>query len=145
MRGWKEPFAPEGTTFMSCARDSFREFHVDRDSSDPMHRQLYAFLRRAIVAGEIRAAARLPSSRALARILGVSRNTVLNAYEALAVDGFLAGRIGSGTRVRHPSDPIAHVPYPQTIDPRRILRDSHYPLGALSFSDPDGNAIFIHR
>lgn len=128
-----------------CAGHSFQGFRVDRDSSDPLHRQLSDFLRRAIVAGQLPAAARLPSTRALARILGVSRNTVLNAYEALAMEGYLAGRIGSGTSVRRPADPIAHVPYPGTLDPRRILRESHYPVDALSFCDPDGNVISIHR
>jgi len=42
---------------------------------------------------------RIPSSRALATALHVSRNTVANAYEQLMVEGFLEGRTGAGTYV----------------------------------------------
>ena len=108
-----------------------------------MHRQLYDFLRRAMV--ELPAGAALPSSRALARRLGVSRNTVVNAYESLSMEGYLIGKVGSGTRVRQISDPTAHVFYPRTLDTRRILRESHYPAESRSLSDPDGNLIYIHR
>jgi DNA-binding GntR family transcriptional regulator len=110
-----------------------------------MHRQLYDFLRRAMVEGQLPTGARLPSTRALALKLGVSRNTVLNAYEALAMEGYLAGKAGSGTRVRRISDPVAHVLYPRTLDTRRILRQSHYPAEARSFCDPDGNLVYVHR
>ena len=57
-------------------------------------------LREMIVRGRLKRGARLPSSRALAARLGVSRNTVLFAYEELAADGVIGGRVGSGTRVR---------------------------------------------
>jgi DNA-binding GntR family transcriptional regulator len=95
--------------------------------------------------GELPAGTPLPSTRALARRLGVSRNTIVNAYEALMMEGYLTGKIGSGTRVRHISDPTAHVFYPQTLDTRRVLRESHYPTEARSVRDPDGNLIYIHR
>ena len=61
--------------------------------------QVYRALREAILRGRLPAGFRLPGSRALARKLGVSRNTVLFAYEELIADGLLAGRIGSGTRI----------------------------------------------
>lgn len=67
-----------------------------------MQRQLYEQLRLAIVSGRLPKGMRLPASRTLARDLHVSRNTVLSAYEDLAADGWLSGRIGSGTRTaRH--------------------------------------------
>jgi GntR family transcriptional regulator / MocR family aminotransferase len=128
-----------------CAGDSLREFHVERESADPMHRQLYDFLRRALADGQLSAGTQLPSTRAMARKLGVSRNTVLNAYETLTMEGLLTGQVGSGTRVRRLSDPIAQMPYPRTLNPRRILRESHYPVDAQTFCDPDGNVILIHR
>jgi len=110
-----------------------------------MHRQIYNFLRQAIVQGEMLAGTALPSTRALARRLGVSRNTVVSAYEALMTQGFLEGKIGSGTRVRRITDPTAHVLYPQTLDTRRMLRESHYPSEARSLRDPDGNLLYFHR
>jgi GntR family transcriptional regulator / MocR family aminotransferase len=69
------------------------------ESSLPLQRQLYSRLRDAIIHGRLHRGTRLPSSRTLARRLGVSRNTVLFAYEELAADEVLSGAVGSGTRV----------------------------------------------
>jgi GntR family transcriptional regulator/MocR family aminotransferase len=52
-----------------------------------------------IVLGRLPTGLRLPSSRTLARQLGISRNTVMFAYEELAADGWLNGMTGSGTRI----------------------------------------------
>ncbi|MBI1734055.1 MAG: PLP-dependent aminotransferase family protein [Candidatus Rokubacteria bacterium] len=65
----------------------------------PLSHQVYAALRRAILAGELAAGARLPSTRGLARDLDVSRNTVLLAYDQLLAEGYIGGRPGSGTYV----------------------------------------------
>src|SRR5262245_66448969 len=65
----------------------------------PLFRQVYDGLRTAILAGTLPPGTRLPASRGLARELGVSRNTVLNAYEQLLAEGYLEGRAGSGTFV----------------------------------------------
>ncbi|GIK99582.1 MAG: GntR family transcriptional regulator [Alphaproteobacteria bacterium] len=69
------------------------------DAGPPIHRRLYDGLRRAILSGRLAAGARLPSSRALAGELGLSRNTVLAALEQLASEGYVEGRSGSGTYV----------------------------------------------
>lgn len=60
---------------------------------------LESHLRDSIRAGRLRPGARLPSSRALAAELGVSRRLVVEAYEQLAAEGYLVARPGSGTRV----------------------------------------------
>ncbi|MFL5541861.1 MAG: PLP-dependent aminotransferase family protein, partial [Longimicrobiaceae bacterium] len=73
---------------------------LDRGSRVPLHRQIYDSLRRAILEGMLRAGQRVPSSRALASELGVSRFPVLTAYEQLLHEGYLEGRVGSGTYVR---------------------------------------------
>jgi GntR family transcriptional regulator / MocR family aminotransferase len=65
----------------------------------PLAQQVYQALRQAILSGEAGPGARLPSTRALARDLGVSRNTVLLAYDQLLAEGYLAGRRGSGSFV----------------------------------------------
>jgi GntR family transcriptional regulator/MocR family aminotransferase len=52
-----------------------------------------------ILDGRLRAGDRLPSTRMLARDLRLSRTTVVNALEQLALEGYVQGRVGSGTRV----------------------------------------------
>ena len=57
---------------------------------------------KAVVEGRLRAGDKLPSTRDLAVSLAVSRNTVSDVYERLAREGYLQGRLGSGTFVtRH--------------------------------------------
>jgi GntR family transcriptional regulator/MocR family aminotransferase len=73
--------------------------HIDRTAETPLHRQIYEGLRRAILDGLLRAGQRVPSTRALAQDLGVSRLPVLTAYEHLLQEGYLDGKVGSGTFV----------------------------------------------
>jgi GntR family transcriptional regulator / MocR family aminotransferase len=72
---------------------------LDTSSVDPLHRQLYDRLRSGILAGQLSGGARLPSTRTLAAELGVSRTTVVTAFENLLAEGYLEGRVGSGTYV----------------------------------------------
>lgn len=72
---------------------------LDRDSEAPLLRQLYLELRRAVLAGVLPPGARLPATRALARQLGVARNTVVAAYDQLLAEGFIEGRTGAGSYV----------------------------------------------
>lgn len=68
-------------------------------SAIPLHRQLYEELRRAILTGRLLPKQRLPSTRELAKSLGVSRTTVTLGYEQLLSEGYLETIIGSGTFV----------------------------------------------
>jgi GntR family transcriptional regulator/MocR family aminotransferase len=72
---------------------------LDRRSSTPLFRQLYLPLKEAILAGDIGAGVRLPATRELGRLLSVSRQTVLAAYEQLMAEGYLQGAVGKGTFV----------------------------------------------
>jgi GntR family transcriptional regulator / MocR family aminotransferase len=72
---------------------------LDRNSSVPLHTQLYEGLRDSILDGRLRQGASMPSTRDLPALLGVSRNTVLEAYSQLQGEGFLEPRVGSGTYV----------------------------------------------
>jgi hypothetical protein len=63
---------------------------LDRASKLPLHRQIHRQIARAIRDCKVPYEARLPSSRVLARILGVSRNTVLAAYDDLVAEGWRA-------------------------------------------------------
>lgn len=72
---------------------------LDRASATPLWRQVYRQIRERILRGEIQAGERLPSSRALATALGVSRNLVLDAYDQLQAEGYLVSRPQSGMLV----------------------------------------------
>ena len=72
---------------------------LDRSSDVPLFRQLYARLKDAILHGALAPGARLPATRDLCRQLGVSRQTVLAAYDQLTSEGYLRGGVGQGTFV----------------------------------------------
>jgi GntR family transcriptional regulator/MocR family aminotransferase len=91
---------------------------LEMQSAPTLHSQLRDGLRALIVHGPIARGVRLPSSRTLALKLGVSRNTVLFAYEELATEELVTGQIGSGTRVAC-----------EATNER--------------FTDPDGQAIYV--
>ncbi|MCF7221886.1 PLP-dependent aminotransferase family protein [Marilutibacter chinensis] len=69
------------------------------DGHGPLHSQLTRALKAAMLEGRMAAGERLPPTRLLARELEVSRNTVLAAYEQLQAEGFLRGKVGSGSYV----------------------------------------------
>ncbi len=77
----------------------FRNTKLKPEIAVPLYRQIYDHLRIAIVEGQLRQGAKLPSTRALADELGVSRNTILNAYDQLAAEGYLERLEGKGTFV----------------------------------------------
>ena len=103
----------------------------------PLYSRLAEDLRRRIRAGDLPSGARLPSSRAMARQLGISRNTVVTAYEVLACEGLIATRRGSGSRVIG----VRHVP----LNPNQLLREAHYPSSTVRFHDADGNILCLQR
>jgi GntR family transcriptional regulator / MocR family aminotransferase len=72
---------------------------LDRDREQPLRSQLEAAIRSAIREGRLAAGERLPSSRELARDLGVSRGLVQECYGQLLSEGYLDSRVGSATRV----------------------------------------------
>ncbi len=72
---------------------------ADRHAPLPLTGQIAAQLREALADGRLAAGERLPSSRALAAALGVSRTVVTAAYTQLFAEGWLEGRHGSGTYV----------------------------------------------
>jgi GntR family transcriptional regulator / MocR family aminotransferase len=72
---------------------------VDRASAEPLHRQVYGGFRDAILRGDLAAGQQVPSSRALATELAISRFPVLDAYAQLHAEGFFESRVGAGTFV----------------------------------------------
>jgi GntR family transcriptional regulator / MocR family aminotransferase len=74
-------------------------------------------LREAVRTGRLAPGTRLPSSRSLARDLGVARNTVADAYGLLVAEGWLTARQGSGTRVAHRPARGRSASRPPTVGP----------------------------
>lgn len=70
-----------------------------RDLAVPLHQQIEGEIRRGIRDGRLRAGTRLPSTRALAADLGLSRGVVVEAYQQLVAEGYLVSRPGGYTEV----------------------------------------------
>ena len=85
--------------------------HLDRRQG--LSHQLYQVLRARILDGRLSAGTRLPASRDLAQVLVLSRNTVMRAYDQLYAEGFIEGKVGSGTFVarfgRRPEKQSTHL------------------------------------
>jgi GntR family transcriptional regulator/MocR family aminotransferase len=112
-----------GTTHLELA------VTAGRAESGPLTAQIAGQLREALVDGRLATGERLPSTRALASLLGVSRTVVTAAYAQLFAEGWLEGRHGSGTYVAdgaqarpgQPGQPgtAAPGPGPATTEPGR--------------------------
>ncbi len=85
---------------------------LDRTLPEPLGAQLERELREAIRSGRLAAGERLPSSRAMANELGISRGLVLECYSQLQAEGFLTSRTGSATRVAAGAASPAASPLP---------------------------------
>ena len=118
--------------------------------SGPLHRRLCLALRQQILSAELRKGDRLPSTRELAKTLGISRNTVVSAYDKLAEDGYTISKVGSGTHVALILTRISH-PATKPVEGTRgglslagVLQRSHYPVRSATFQDRDGNALYLY-
>src|SRR5260370_38201559 len=93
---------------------------LDPRARGALQQQIYSGIRLSILNGVLEPGTRLPSSRALAEELGVSRTTTLLALEQLLAEGYLATRRGSGTFVAselpddlHHAGPSSPAPEPR--------------------------------
>jgi GntR family transcriptional regulator/MocR family aminotransferase len=135
---------------------------VARDGPGTLGTQIEDQLRRAIRDGALKAGARVPSTRDLARQLEISRRVVVDAYSQLAAEGYLVLRQGARPRVSdvavpregRASGPIASPPVPRfDLRPRapdvssfpraawlRSLREAvgGIPHADLLYGDPRG-------
>jgi GntR family transcriptional regulator/MocR family aminotransferase len=144
---------------------------LDRRRPEPLRAQLESGLRQAIRSGRLQVGERLPSSRALAAELGVSRGLVQECYGQLVAEGYLSSRGGSATRVgagnwaatdeAAPSAPVAAVRRPLSLDFRPGIPDlasfpreawlwavreacRTLPTAALDYGDPRGSPVLRH-
>ncbi len=94
---------------------------VKREDPAPLYRQIFHQIRELILSGQLPPAHRLPPERRLAEALGVTRSTVINAYEELKSQGLVDARVGHGTVVLH-----AKNPPPVDGEPVRSIAWNHY-------------------
>lgn len=73
---------------------------VQRGAEKPLHRQIYDEFRAMILERRLQAGQQIPSTRALADDLGISRIPVLDAYAQLLAEGYIESRSGAGTFVK---------------------------------------------
>ena len=101
---------------------------LDRDGSEPLHRQLEQELRASVRSGRLAAGSTMPSTRSLGQQLGLSRGVVVEAYEQLVAEGYLVTRPGGATSVA----PCA-VPSRRPVPPTR----QQEPEIAFRYGRPD--------
>src|ERR1035437_5318986 len=97
----------DGASFRIAKLSDFLLQRIDRNPGNPVerhpverhpvNRQIYQVIREAILSHMLPVGLQLPSTRDLARELGMSRNTVTYAYEQLIAEGYLETRTGAGT------------------------------------------------
>jgi len=72
------------------------------DGIGPLYQQVYRAFRNEILSRTLAPGERVPSTRALANFLGISRNTAVAAYEQLLAEGYLETRIGAAGTIVAP-------------------------------------------
>jgi DNA-binding transcriptional regulator YhcF (GntR family) len=110
---------------------------LDRSCQVPLRRQIHDQIAQSIRGGAVDYEARLPSTRVMAGLLRVSRNTVLAAYDDLAADDLTQGEPGSGMRINRGRKTTSH-------GLRHVIRAARYPAQVLTLADPDGNPLAIN-
>ena len=91
---------------------------------------LYSALRDAVLDGRLTSGTKLPSSRALAEMMSISRNSVLAAVERLLDEGYLVTKPSSGTYVAEIiPDQLIHIQQglkqPSKSQPQRLNINPH--------------------
>jgi GntR family transcriptional regulator/MocR family aminotransferase len=122
---------------------------LDQNAATPLYRQLYERLRAEILEQQLEAGARLPSTRALASELGVSRNTTALAYEMLLMEGYIESKVGHGTRVAQmrseslreqtPGGKASTLPQTPPTAPRLLSR-----RGQLLLNTPHAGEMYVN-
>lgn len=85
-----------GASFRREESDVDLLLHLEPHRGSPLYRQVITQIRAAVVSGRLAPGTRLPSSRDLAAVHGIARNTVVAAYQQLTDEGYLVGRDRSG-------------------------------------------------
>jgi GntR family transcriptional regulator/MocR family aminotransferase len=138
---------------------------LERGDHQPLRAQLETGLREAIRDGRLQGGERLPSSRELARELGISRGLVQECYSQLLSEGYLTSQTGSATRVAIGAHTAPAAPAQPPEPPPRLIADfragvpdlagfprgdwvwatreacGHVATADLDYGDPRGSAV----
>jgi GntR family transcriptional regulator / MocR family aminotransferase len=117
---------------------------LDRGSGLPLRSQVAAGVREAIRTGRLHVGERLPSSRELARDLGVSRGLVQECYAQLISEGYLTSQLGSATRVAARAQLAPTEPAERPARRPRLIADFRPGVPDLA-SFPRGDWIWATR
>jgi DNA-binding transcriptional MocR family regulator len=102
---------------------------IDRESSEPIFRQVVREIQNLIRTGSLPEGFRLPPERRMAEALGVNRSTIFNAYRELKALGLVDAHVGRGTAVLKAPAPMPDaigVPWRQLF--RESVARSHDPI-----------------
>lgn len=118
------------------------------EEEDPLYVQVFEALRGAIVTGQLVAGTRLPSTRALARDMSVSRTTTVKAYRRLEQEGYVLPATGSGTYVAEDLPEAMISAEPASMSPERLNGADELPRrerlhGPMDRLDPRGPLPFL--
>ena len=108
---------------------------VSRDHPTPIPAQIAAGVRDAVATGALAPNDAIPSTRALAEQLGVSRGSVVTAYDQLEGEGYLLTSQGAPTRIHPDLTVAARLPERLTSAPPRLM-----PKAQISLKPSPGNA-----
>lgn len=113
---------------------------IQADSGKPYYLQLYQYIKKAILSGDIAPGEKLPSLRLLSKTLELSVTTVDQAYSQLLVEGYIYSRPQSGyyacdilsTPAAGPSGDTALYPAKQILE--QAPENQYYDLNCFAFS-----------
>jgi DNA-binding GntR family transcriptional regulator len=134
-----------------AAQSSINALRLDPLPGIALHRKIYRAILEAIFSAELAPGARLPSSRSLSAMLGVSRNSVSHAYDQLRAEGYLESRVGAGTYIaaRVPESRLKkHFLRQQSNHSSEklasLIARSGYPNQQEWFEDLEGNGLYLY-
>ena len=113
-------------------------FILDKSSNIPLYKQLYEQLKQQILSGKISAGLRLPSTRELSFEYKLGRNTVIEAYQQLEVEGYIKSIAGSGYYIENlstfkPVSPKADITLP-VMEQSKSSYDYMFTYGDLDYN-----------
>ncbi len=105
---------------------------LNKQSATPLFQQIYDALKARVISGALEAGYRLPSSRSFASELGVSRSSILAAYDQLSAEGYIEGRSRTGIYV---SD-LPDLNITQKVSEKSIRSNKRNPQDISEVKDP---------